>query len=94
MIKIHDSVKAPVLTANSNKQQESFIKVTTGNTTVNQTSLTQLEGMVPSETTLRSLRPETDLLAMHNLSRGDRERKEGGRPQAETARVQRDSHMK
>ena len=40
---------APILTANPQKQQENFIKVTTGNATVNQTSLSLLKGMVTSE---------------------------------------------
>ena len=43
------SMKAPLLTTHSNKEQENFIKVITGNATVNQTSLTLPEGMVASE---------------------------------------------
>ena len=71
------SMKAPVLTANSNKQQENFIKVTTGNTTDNQTSLTQLEGMVPSENHTQKLKARDRLIGnAQPVKRGQRE--EGG----------------
>ena len=85
------SVEVPILSAELCERKKTIIKHTTGNAPVN---LTQLEGVVASEYHTQKLEASDRFSTMHNLSRGERERKERGRPQAEAARVQRGSQPK
>ena len=56
------SMKAPVFTAHSNKEQENLIKATTGKATVNQTSLTLLGGVVAPENHTQKLKARDRLI--------------------------------
>ena len=68
---------SPELAADSNKEQENLVKVTTGYAPVNQTSLTELEGVVPSEDQPQKLKARDRLVGIAQpIKRGQGE--EGG----------------
>ena len=80
-------MKAPKLTTDFDKQQENILEVIIGNASINKTSLVQLESMVASKYHTQKLEARGGLIKNAKLLDGSEDRKERGRPQAETARA-------